>query len=325
MCAGNIPRRDANAASIGGMADISPHQSQTTTSLRRQRLTGIALMCGALICFSCLDATAKWVNRSVDPLVTVWARYTSAFILTGLVINPWTHPGLLKTRRLPLQLIRSVLLLLSTLCNFVALQYLQLVETTSIIFSTPLLVALLAGPILGERVGPRRFAAIGVGFIGILVITRPGLGAMHPAVLLSVAGAVAYAFYGITTRMLASHDSSATTTFYSGLAGIVLMTPLLPWIWTTPSSPLTWLLLAMTGVFGGFGHWLLILAHARAPAAILSPFIYTQIIWMLVLGYVLFGDWPDLWTFAGAAIVIASGLYLLYRERARHKEPERSA
>jgi drug/metabolite transporter (DMT)-like permease len=306
------------------MADTTTSNLPSWAS-RRQRLTGIALMCGALICFSCLDATAKWVNRSVDPLVTVWARYMSAFLLTGIVINPWTQPRLLRTRRLPLQLIRSLLLLLSTLCNFVALQYLQLVETMSIMFATPLIVALLAGPLLGEHVGVKRLAAIGVGFIGILVITRPGVGAMHPAILLSLASAAAYAFYGIITRMLASQDSSMTTTFYSGVAGIILMTPLLPWIWTTPPSPLTWLLLAMTGAFGGIGHWLLILAHARAPAAILSPFIYSQIIWMLALGYVLFGDWPDSLTFVGAGIVIASGLYLLYRERVRHREPELSA
>lgn len=315
----------SRAASILGMAKTAPSALLSWNSPRRQRLTGIALMCAALLCFSCLDATAKWVNRSVDPLVTTWARYMSAFVLTSLFINPWTQPRLLRSRRLPLQLVRSTLLLLSTLCNFVALQYLQLVETTSILFSTPLLVALLAGPILGEYVGAKRLAAIGVGFIGILVITRPGLGTMHPAILLSLAGAASYAFYGITTRMLAASDSTATTTFYSGVAGIVLMTPLLPWIWTTPPSALTWFLLAMTGAFGGFGHWLLVLAHARAPAAILSPFIYTQIIWMLALGYILFGDWPDPWTFAGGGIVIASGLYLLYRERVRHQEPEHAA
>lgn len=274
-------------------------------------------MCAALLCFSCLDATAKWVNRSVDPLVTVWARYVSAALLTFIVINPWTKPGAVRTRRLPLQLIRSVLLLVSTLCNFVALQYLQLVETLSIMFSTPLIVALLAGPILGEQVGLKRVAAIGVGFVGVLVITRPGLGTMHPAALLSLLGAVAYAFYGIVTRMLAATDSSATTTFYSSVAGLALMTPLLPWFWTPPPSVLTWALLMMTGAFGAFGHWLLVLAHARAPAAILSPFIYSQIIWMLALGYILFGDWPDAWTFVGAMIVIASGLYLLYRERVK--------
>jgi drug/metabolite transporter (DMT)-like permease len=304
------------------MADTATGLHSASTSLRRQRLIGIVLMCGAVICFSGLDATAKWLNRSVDPLVTVWARYMSSVVLIAFVINPWTQPGFMKTRRLPLQLIRSFLVFFSTLCNFVALQYLQLVETLSIMFSTPLIVALLAGPILGEWVGSRRLMAIGVGFLGILIITRPGFGTTHPAALLSVLGTIAYSFYGITTRMLAASDSAATTTFYSSIAGIVLMMPLLPWIWTAPPSAMTWFLLVLTGVFGAVGHWLLILAHARAPAAILSPFIYTQIIWMLSLGYVLFGDWPDAWTFIGAGIVIASGLYLLYRERVRQQEPE---
>jgi drug/metabolite transporter (DMT)-like permease len=102
------------------------------------------------------------------------------------------------------------------------------------------------------------------------------------------------------------------------------MTPLLPWIWTAPPSAFTWFLMVMTGALGAFGHWLLVLAHTRAPAAILFPFVYTQIIWMMILGYLLFGDLPDLWTLVGAGIVIASGLYLLYRERVRQKEPELS-
>ena len=304
------------------MADTAISPLSSRASRHRSRLIGIALMCAALLCFSCLDATAKWVNHSVDPLVTVWARYVSAAGLTFIVINPWTKPGAAVTRRLPLQLVRSVLLFVSTICNFIALQYLQLVEALSIVFSTPLIVALIAGPILGERIGRQRLFAVGIGFIGVLVIARPGLGTMHPAALLSLVGAVSYAFYGITTRMLASTDSSATTIFYSSLAGIVLMTPLLPWIWTTPSSPLIWALLMMTGVFAAVGHWLLILAHARAPAAILSPFIYSQIVWMLALGYILFGDWPDPWTFVGAGIVIASGLYLLYREQVKSREPD---
>ena len=304
------------------MADTATAPLSARASRQRGRLIGIALMCLALLCFSGLDATAKWVNRSVDPLVTVWARYVSAAGLTFIFINPWTKPGAVATRRLPLQLARSFLLFLSTICNFVALQYLQLVEALSIVFSTPLIVALLAGPILGERIGMQRLIAVCVGFIGVLVVARPGLGTMHPAALLSLTGAVAYAFYGITTRMLASTDSSATTIIYSSLAGIVLMTPLLPWVWTTPSSPLTWALLMMTGFFGAVGHWLLVLAYARAPAVILSPFIYSQIVWMLALGYIVFGDWPDPWTFAGAGIVIASGLYLLYREQVKSREPD---
>jgi drug/metabolite transporter (DMT)-like permease len=307
------------------MADIVSTSRTTPVSQRRNRMVGIGLMCAALFCFSCLDATAKWVNQAVDPMVTVWARYMSAALLTFMVINPRTQPGALRTRRLPLQLLRSFLLLASTFCNFLALKYLQLVETQSIIFATPLLVALLAAPLLGERIGWQRLTAIAVGFIGILVITRPGLGTMHPAALLSLAGSVAYAFYNIVTRMLASSDSIATTTLYSSVAGIVLVTPALPWIWSTPSSPLVWFLLATTGFYGAFGHWLLVLAHARAPAAILAPFIYSQIIWMLALGYILFGDWPDSWTFVGAGIVIASGLYLLSRERAKRNQPETSS
>ncbi|MGY6568093.1 MAG: DMT family transporter [Salinarimonas sp.] len=285
---------------------------------RRTRLIAIGLMSGALACFSCLDATAKWLGQQgVDPLQTVWARYTVSVVLVSLFVNRLTTPGVMRTNRLTLQVLRSVLLLGSTVLNFFALLYLQLAETISILFATPFLVALLAGPILGEWAGPRRMIAIGVGFLGVLIVTRPGFGGMHPAALLSVAGAVCYALYGITTRMLAATDSSRTTMVYSGLAGVALMTPVLPFVWSTPESGLIWGLLIAVGFFGGFGHWLLILAHARAPAPVLAPFIYSQIIWMLLLGFVVFGDLPDLWTLIGAGVVIASGLYLLYRERVR--------
>ena len=285
-------------------------------SARRTRLIGIALMCGALACFAGLDAAAKWASRSVDPMLAVWARYVSSVVLVSLVLNPWTAPGLLRTRRPLLQTGRSVLLLGSTALNFFALQHLQLAESISIQFATPLLVALLAGPILGEWIGPRRLAAVGIGFVGVLIVTKPGAEGLHPAVFLSVGSAVCYALYGISTRLLAASDSSATTMTYSGLAGVLLLTPALPLFWETPSLPVAGLLLA-TGAFGALGHWLLILAHARAPAPVLAPFIYTQLIWMTALGYVLFGDVPDAGTLAGGAIVVASGLYLLARERAR--------
>ena len=286
-------------------------------SARRARLVGIALMCGALLCFAGLDASAKWASRSVDPILTAWARYASSVALVSLVLNPWTVPGLTRTRKPWLQGGRSLLLLLSTALNFFALQHLQLAETISIQFATPLLVALLAGPILGEWIGPRRLAAVAVGFAGVLVVTRPGAEGLHPAVGLSVAGAVCYALYGISTRILAAYDSSATTMWYSGLAGVLLLTPALPLFWESPPSLLVAGALAATGVFGAVGHWLLILAHARAPAPVLAPFIYTQLLWMTGLGYLLFGDMPDANTLGGGVIVVASGLYLLYRERVR--------
>jgi drug/metabolite transporter (DMT)-like permease len=284
---------------------------------RRRRLVGIALMCGALLSFAGLDATAKWLNQNLDPLLTVWVRYLGSVVFVALFVNPWTTPGVGRTTRPWLQAGRSILLLGSTALNFFALKYLQLTETVSIMFATPLIVALLAGPLLGEYAGPRRLAAIAVGFIGILIITRPGLGGLHPAAFLSLAGAVCYALYSIATRILAAYDSSATTMLYSGLAGIVFVTPLVPFVWSVPEAPLVWIMMALVGAFGAFGHWLLILAHARAPAPVLAPFIYTQIIWMIGLGLVVFGDWPDGWTLFGAAIVIGSGLYLLYRERVR--------
>ena len=288
----------------------------SAAAARRSRLIGLALMCGAVICFAGLDTSAKWLSHSTDPLLGVWARYVSSVVLVSLVINPWSVPGLAHTRRPWMQAGRSVLLLLSTACNFFALQYLQVAQTTSIMFAAPLLVALAAGPLLGEWIGPRRLAAIGVGFVGVLIITRPGFGGMHPAALLSVFGTACYALYAISTRVLAGSDSSATTLFYSGLAGVVLVTPFVPFVWSTPSL-LVALTMAATGVFGAVGHWLLILAHARAPAPVLAPFLYTQLIWVVILGYLVFGDLPDYWTLIGASVVIASGLYLLYRERER--------
>jgi drug/metabolite transporter (DMT)-like permease len=176
-------------------------------------------------------------------------------------------------------------------------------------------VALLAGPFLGEWAGPRRLAAITIGFLGVLVVVRPFSGALHPAAFLTVGSTILYALYALVTRTLAAHDSTATTVFYSGLVGVMIMTPILPFVWSNPPSLLHWALLVGIGIFAAAGHWLLVLAHARAPAPILSPFIYTQLLWMAILGYLVFGDLPDGWTLVGAAIVIASGLYLLWWER----------
>ncbi len=302
------------------MSAAHSHQPET----RRSRLIAIALMCAAVICFSILDTSAKWLAGSMDPLQVVFARYAGSMLLVSLLLNPVSRPGLLRTRRPGLQAFRSLLLLGSTALNFFALQYLQLAETVSIMFATPLLVALVSGPLLGEWPGPRRMIAIGIGFVGVLVITRPGSGSMHPAALLSVISCFCYAFYSLSTRTLAAYDPPETTMFYSGVAGTVAMLPLIPVFWSWPQGWLAWAVMLLTGAAGGFGHWMLILAHRLAPASILAPFIYSQIVLMIALGYLVFGQLPDRWTYAGAAIVIASGLYLLYRERIR-AVPEGSA
>jgi drug/metabolite transporter (DMT)-like permease len=293
----------------------SPSGALRRQAASRDRLVGIALMCGALICFSCLDAAAKWLARDLHPLQVTWARYVASIAFVFAFINPWTHPGVLRTKRPWLQTFRSVLLLLATALNFFALQYLQLAETISIMFMAPFLVVLISVPLLGEWIGRRRLVAVAIGFLGVLVVLRPGLGGLHPAAFLSVIGACCYALYNISTRILAGSDSTETTMVYSGLAGVVLVTPFLGLFWVPPPSPAAWALMAVVGFFGALGHWLLIKAHRLAPAAILAPFIYSQIVWMVLLGWLVFDQLPDRWTFIGGAVVVACGLYLVLHER----------
>jgi drug/metabolite transporter (DMT)-like permease len=282
---------------------------------RGARRSGILMTCGALVCFSCLDTAAKWLSHSLPVWQVIWARYAMASLFALVFVNPLTTPGVLVSSRIKIQLLRSFLLLASTALNFFALRYLQLAETIAISFSMPLVVALFAGPLLGEWVGRQRLAAILVGFLGVLIITWPGRGALQPAMLFSLIGVFAYAGYVLLTRLLASHDSARTTLVYSTVAGILVVTPLLPFLWVWPPDLTSWLLMAFMGFCGTYGHWLLILAHERTPAAVLAPFVYTQILWMSALGYLVFHDIPGPSTIIGAAVVIASGLYLWRRER----------
>ncbi|SRR5665213_2716309 len=282
---------------------------------RRQRLTGIALMCGAVALFACLDTTAKYLNPHMSSLQIAWARYSSAFVLTLIVSNPLTHPALLRSKRLKLQITRSLLLVASTALNFIALRWLQLDEALSIIFTFPFIVAIVSGPMLGEWIGWRRWSAICVGFGGVLLITRPGFGGMHPAALITLVGTICYGFYAVITRIVSRVDSNQTSLFYANFIGALVMLPVIPFVWTTPESWPIALMMLGTGVLGSAGHFLLISGHRLAPAAVLSPFVYTQLIWVVILGYWVFDHVPNRWTLAGAAIVIGSGLYLLYRER----------
>jgi len=286
-----------------------------TVHQRRQRLIGIALMCGAVALFACLDTTAKYLNTKMDSLEIAWARYTSAFLLTLIVSNPLTHRGLLRTRSAKLQVTRSVLLVASTALNFLALRWLQLDEALSIIFTFPFIVAIISGPMLGEWIGWRRWSAIGFGFAGVLLITRPGMGGMHPAAFISLAATICYGFYAVITRIVSRVDSNQTSLFYANFIGALVMLPVIPFVWQPPANWLIALMLAMTGVLGSTGHYCLIAGHKLAPASVLSPFIYTQLIWVVILGYFVFDHVPTGWTMAGAAMVIGSGLYLLYRER----------
>lgn len=289
--------------------------SAVTETQRRDRLVGIGLMMITLVLFTTLDTSAKWLGQALPVLMIVSIRYLGHFLLAAIVLNPWHHPQAWRTRRPGLQILRGMLLCGSTASNFLAVQHMQLAETMTVSFSAPLIIAAAAGPMLGEWIGPRRWAAILVGFAGVLLVLRPGAGAFNPFMIAAFANAACYAGYALLTRKLSGIDSPGSMLLISAAVPSLVLAPLLPFVWQTPPTWLHWGLVLATGLLGSSGHWFLIRAHERAPAAILAPWTYAQLLWMTLAGYLVFGDLPSAWTLAGAGIVVASGLYLLYRER----------
>lgn len=279
-----------------------------------RRLGAIGLICLAMLLFAFLDLIAKWLGRELPPLQVTYARYVFALVLSLAVLNPWTVERAWVTRRPWLQILRGLFLFGSTYFNFVALKSLQLAETAAIAFAGPFLIAALSGPVLGEWIGPRRWAAIVVGFCGVLIVIQPGFDRFHPAMIWSVGSVCCYAGYSITTRKLTGIDSASSMLIIASAVPTALLTPIMPFVWVAPASWTTWVLMAVLGLLGAGGHFMVIRAFSAAPAPILAPFSYTQILWMITLGWAVFGDLPGLHTITGAAIVIASGLYLIYRE-----------
>lgn len=243
-----------------------------------------------------------------------WARYAVHMVLALLLFRAWSNRLLFRTHNLPAQVVRSMLLFGSTVLNFLALQTLQLAETVSIAFFAPMLTVALAGPLLGERAGWRRWSAIFVGFIGVLIVTRPGFGSFGLGHIYALGFVVCHSLYIIMTRHMGATESAESLIFYSALIPTVLMLPAVPLYGSMPQTALQWGLLAMTGICGGLGHWLLIKAYQRATTAAVAPYPYTQIIWMVGLGWLVFGDLPDGWTLVGASVIILSGLYVIHRE-----------
>lgn len=280
-------------------------------------MRAIGLICLATALFACLDTTAKYLatTSGLPASQVIWMRFLGQFLAMVTALGLIAVPALTRTRKLGQQIVRSVLLLGSTAFNFLALRHLRLDQTTTIGFLTPLVVAVLAGPFLGEWIGWRRAIAVMVGFGGILLAVRPGYGEFHPAFMFSFASVFCYAVFSILTRYLAAFDKAEVTLFYSLLAGTLIMAPfaISDWIW--PQSTILWVLLLALGFFGGLGHYLFILAHRYAPASAVAPFLYVSLITHTTAGYLAFAQIPDRWTLAGAAVVILSGLYLFQRER----------
>lgn len=276
-------------------------------------LRGILMMCFAVLCFATMNTFTKELRGELPVTGIIWGRYFFHFALI-LVLFPRRIPTLLKSDDIGWQIARSVLVLLATACMFIALGFMPLADAVAITFAGPLLIVALSAVILRERVGPRRWAAVAVGFVGMLVIIRPGAGAFQVAALLPVLVAFFYALYQIITRLISHRSDPLSMLFYTALIGAVAMTAIVPFDWQTPTIK-QWGMLVAVGFLGGLGHYAIIKAYQRSEAALVAPFAYTEMVWATSLGFLVFGDFPDLFTFAGTAIIIASGVYVVHRER----------
>ena len=223
-----------------------------------------------------------------------------------------------------LQITRGLCVVGSSILFVYGVRQMTMAQATTISFLSPLLITILSIPLLGETVGPRRWAAVGVGMLGMLVVVRPGLGGFQPAALFGVASAFCWALALIITRKISNSDTPQTTVLWSAGIGIAVLSLILPFqaIWPTPKQLGLSLVL---GVLASGGQWAVVLAHRIAPASLLAPFFYSQLLWVSVLGFLVFGNLPDIWTIVGAAIIAASGLYTAHRERVRRQERRRVA
>ncbi|MTI16038.1 DMT family transporter [Rhodobacteraceae bacterium RKSG542] len=283
-------------------------------------LQGILLACLAFLAFSSSDAMSKQIVSSMHPFMLALIRFLVQMAMVCLVFRVWRDWTAIYTKRPVLQVIRGIALSGVTLGQFLALQHLQLAEAIAILFAMPLIVTALSGPILGEWPGIRRWSAALVGFAGVLVVVQPGTGAMHWAAIYSFMGALSFAVYTLLTRILTATETNESLMFYSALAPAIALAPAGLYYWEAPQDPFIYPLIAGVCLAAMGGHYIFTLAYRLAPAGLLSPFMYTQIIWMIFFGYIFFHDVPTTYTLLGAAIIISSGLYTLYREGIRKKE-----
>lgn len=287
-------------------------------------LAGIGLVIGASACFAVLDTTTKWVSTAVPLLMGLWFRYFFQAVATTAVVLPMRGMRIWRTRRLAWHLLRGVLLLTSSLLAFASLRYLPVGEFTAIVMITPLVITLLAARFLREEVSPLRWALVIGGFVGTLIIIRPGAGAFGWASLLPLALVASNAAFQVLTSKLARTEDPVTMHLYTGWTGALLPALGLPFVWTALPDPWLWGGLCLMGLLGTIGHFMLILAYYRAPAATLTPYLYSQIAFAMLGGAVVFSHVPDTLSLAGIVMIAvcgAAGAWLTVRERRQEEAP----
>lgn len=281
-------------------------------------LRGILLSLLATTVFAASDTTAKFLTASMPVVEIAWIRYL-VFVAFAAWLARSPDLGTLWPRSLGLQVLRGLCVVGSAVLFVFGISSMQIAQASTISFISPLLITVLSIPILGEVVGARRWAATGAGLLGVVIVARPGPGGFQPGALFGVASSTCWALGLVITRKMAGSERPATTLLWSAAVGMLVLSLLLPFVfaWPTPSQ---WGLTLCIGVLSSAGQWLVVLAHRLAPASVLAPFSYSQLIWATLAGWLVFGNLPDEWTLVGAAIIIASGLYTAHRERVRGRE-----
>jgi drug/metabolite transporter (DMT)-like permease len=282
-------------------------------------MRGILLIIASTICNATSDVMAKFLTTSLPVVEIAWIRFLCfAVIAVGMVLFTMGRNGL-KASRPGLQVLRGVSIVVSSVFFIASLSFIPVAEATATAFIAPIFVTALSIPFLGEVVGRRRWTAAFVGLIGVLIVVRPGTAAFHPGALLTILSALCWACTLVVTRKMSGRDHATTTLVWSALVGFGLLSLAIPFYWVPP-GPFELLIGILIGVVATAGQWLVILGFRFADASVLAPFSYAQLIWVTGLGYVIFGAIPDQWTFVGAAIIIASGLYTANRERIRRAQ-----
>ena len=270
-------------------------------------LAGILLAMAACACFATLDTTTRYVSASVPLLMALWVRYAFQALVTTAVVLPTRGLRVLRTAHPKYQLLRGVLLLTTSLLAFFSLKYMPVGEFTALVMIVPLVITLLASTRLGEKVSPLRWALVVGGFVGTMVIIRPGHDAFSWATLLPLGLVVSNSWFQMLTSQLAKTEDPLTPHFYTGWVGTVIASVVLPWVWEPLPSAALWGALLLMGLMGTIGHFLLILAYQRAPAATLTPYLYVQIGFAMLGGWVVFSHVPDHFSLAGMALIALCG------------------
>lgn len=294
--------------------------TQSSTESART-LRGVALLSTAIVLFAVMDTTSKYLAQYYPPNVVVWMRYLFHVVAVVGVLVPRQGFRFMRTSRPLLQIVRGLLLASTSMVFVFALKFMPIAEATALQFLSPLIVTVLAVVFLKEKVGNSHWVAVAFGFIGVLLIIRPGSAIFSWMALLPLAAALMFASYQVLTRRIAGHESPYTSIFYPGVVGFAMLSATLFHTWAAPQSLWHFFLLALAGIIGGLSHLIMIRAYEYAGAARLAPFSYAQVVWVTLGGYLVFGNLPDRLSFIGIAIIVAGGMFVATQQ----KRPVRKA